>query len=244
MIDAVDLPLVEHLGNRVVDHPGAGQVAADRLLDDQPRKRPLAGRSDEFRFREVLDRRDEHRWRHGEVVDAIAGKPALVLDDVEPRSKRRERLRIVERRGDEVERVGERPPHGFVRRPPREMRDAILREVAIGLVGHVAATDADHREARRQQAVDVQVVERGQELAVREIAAAAEDHQRDRLRGDRRRHAGAEPGEDRIVRRAHGGAARHALTCLLSSRRVRRTDCAARRAAARRTGCGRASESA
>ena len=76
--------------------------------------------------------------------------------------------------------------------------------------------DADDGEARRQQAVDVQVVERGQQLAVRQIAGAAEDDDGDGLDF------------------THGG----------SGRRGRRTDGAARRADARRTDCPRATGTA
>ena len=47
VIDAVDLPLVEDLGERVVDRPRAAEVAADRLLDDEPRERFAARRADE-----------------------------------------------------------------------------------------------------------------------------------------------------------------------------------------------------
>ena len=42
VVDAVDLPLVEDLRDRVVDGARAVQIAADRLLDDQPRERLVA----------------------------------------------------------------------------------------------------------------------------------------------------------------------------------------------------------
>ena len=36
MVDAVDLALVEHARDVAVQRPGAGQVVAERLLDDDP----------------------------------------------------------------------------------------------------------------------------------------------------------------------------------------------------------------
>ena len=60
----------------------------------------------------------------------------------------------------------------------RESRDAVLRELAIGIVAHRLTADADDGDVVGKQAVDVQVVERRQQLAVREIAPAAEDDDR------------------------------------------------------------------
>ena len=49
VIDAVDLPLVEDGGDRVVDRAGRCEIVSDRLLDDQPRERRRIGRADEPR---------------------------------------------------------------------------------------------------------------------------------------------------------------------------------------------------
>jgi len=177
MIDAVDLRLLEHLGDRVVDHARALQIAADRLLDDDARD-PALGRRHEPRARELLHGRREERRRNREVVDAVPVQAALVLDDVEPRAERRERLLAVHFGGDEEERRGERLPGVRFDRAPRELLDALLGERAVVVVAHRLAADADDRDAWRQDPVDVQVVERGQQLAAREIAAAAEDDDR------------------------------------------------------------------
>src|SRR5262249_43849912 len=73
---------------------------------------------------------------------------------------------------------GEGLPRGRVDRTSRELLDAVPCKRTEGLVGHRPAADADDADARRQQAVDVQVVERWQQLPVREIAGAAENDDR------------------------------------------------------------------
>ena len=134
VIDSVNLPLMEHLGERVVDLAGAREIVADRFLDDQARERLAIRGPDEPCALKVLDRRDEHRRRHGQIVDAVARQPALVLDGVEARAKRSKGARIVDRGVDEEQRLRERVPDGLVERPPREVRDPILGELTIGLI--------------------------------------------------------------------------------------------------------------
>ena len=133
MIDAVDLPFVEHPGNRVVDGARAVQIAADRLLDDQP-GHGIARAVDEPRAVQLLHRGNEQRRRQREVVDAVAGEAALVLDDVEPCAERRQALLAVERRVDEKQHRGKRLPRLPVDRPAGKLRDAVLREFPVGRV--------------------------------------------------------------------------------------------------------------
>src|SRR6185503_7833210 len=90
-------------------------------------------------------------------------------------AERREPALAVDRGVDEEEHLREGAPGLLVERPPRKLADALFREVAVGVVGHLLAADADDREARRQQAVDMQVVERRQQLAMCQVSVAAED---------------------------------------------------------------------
>jgi hypothetical protein len=117
VIDPENLRLVEHLRDPVVDGARARQVAADRFFDDEPRERlgGVAAR-DQARRGNALDCRDEERRGNGQVVDAVAGNAALVLDDVETRAKRGERLGVVQRALDEEQRARERLPALVVRR--------------------------------------------------------------------------------------------------------------------------------
>ncbi len=135
VIDAEDLPFVEHFGDRIVDRERARQVASDRFLDDQPRERCFVDRGDEPGAREILHRRHERRRWDGQIIDAIAGQPAFVLDRIEPGAERGKRALVFERDVREEQRFGEGLPQRLLRRPPRELNDAVLRELAISLVG-------------------------------------------------------------------------------------------------------------
>jgi hypothetical protein len=118
VIDPVDLLLIEHLGDRVVDGPGALEVAADRLLDNDAREwfGPVRSARDKARSRQLVYRRREQRRRHGQVVDPIARETALVFDDIQPRAQRRKPVLVVQRGVDEEERLCERRPRLFVDR--------------------------------------------------------------------------------------------------------------------------------
>jgi len=101
-----------------------------------------------------------------------------VLDGIQPRAERRERPLVVEGHIDEEERVGERLPGLLVDRPARELGHAVFGERAVRIVRLVFAADADDGDLRGKEMVDVQVIERRQQLAVRQVAAAAEDDDR------------------------------------------------------------------
>ena len=107
---------------------------------------------------------------------------------------------------------------------------------------HLAARAADQVEALRQRALVGEVVDGGQQLALREVAACAEDHQRRRVDGQ-----ALEPLDERVLADAPASCA-VAISRLrpapCARPRGRRTGCAARRAPSPRTRSGRASRSA
>ena len=145
VIDAVDLPLVEDRSDRVVDRSGRGQIASDGLLDDQPRERRRIRRADEPRRGQVADRRGEHRRRHRQIVDAVAGQAALVLNRVQACAERSIHRRFVDRPALVEQRLGEFLPVGVLRRPSGEPGGAVLGEVTIGLVGERLSSDGRAR---------------------------------------------------------------------------------------------------
>jgi hypothetical protein len=112
------------------------------------------------------------------------------------------RRAFLDRLVHEEQAFGERLPGRLVERPARELSDAVLREVAIALVAQVLAADADRGESRREQPVQMKVVERGEQFAVREIADPTEDHERDRFGHDWRRLPDRETIEERFSHRA------------------------------------------
>jgi hypothetical protein len=84
-----------------------------------------------------------------------------MLDAVQPRPEGGKPALVVERHVDEAQRPGERLPRRLVDRPPRKLRHTVFRERAVVVVAHLLAADADDSELRRQEVIDVQVVEGG-----------------------------------------------------------------------------------
>jgi hypothetical protein len=85
----------------------------------------------------------------------------------------------VVRRRHEVEMLGEAAPDFLVQRfRPAVIRDRRTQLLAILLVAQGLSRRADDRERRGEQALQSEVVERGDELALRQIARAAEDDDR------------------------------------------------------------------
>ena len=125
-----------------------------------------------------------------------------MFDDVQPGAEGGERRSFLDRRVHEEQRFGERLPRCFIDRPPRKLGDAVLREVAIALVAQWLPADTDGGESRREQAVQMKIVERGQQFAVREIADAPKDHERDRFGDEWRRLPDRETVEERFRHRA------------------------------------------
>ena len=159
-----------------------------------------------------------------------------MLNRVESGAERRERARVFEVEGDEEQGLGERRPLRFVYRPPREALDAFARERAVRLVGERIAPGADHGDAGRKQAVKMQVVQRRQQLAMRQIAGAAEDHDCRGLDRD----VGGFSGGQALGQRFSGHSFDRKRPS--SSPHARRIAGAARPAIDRRTDCRRASE--
>src|SRR6185295_12764145 len=71
----------------------------------------------------------------------------------------------------------------LVERRRRELLQILAQLGAERGVVHLGAADADDRELLRQEAGDREVVERRDQLALREVAGSAEDHQDARRRG-------------------------------------------------------------
>ena len=75
VVDPEDLPLGEVLRDERVQLAGGGEVVPERLLDDQPV--PAAARRHPG---DHPDERLERPRRHGEVVEAVALRPTLLVE--------------------------------------------------------------------------------------------------------------------------------------------------------------------
>ena len=174
VVDAVDLPLVEDVGDLAVERPRRGQVAPEGLLDDDADPAPAA-RAGQAGAPEVGDDVAVGAGMGGQVEEAVAAGAALRVERLQPCAEGGigglvgEVARLVE------DAVGEVVPERLLHRHARELghRRGHLRPV--GVVGVRPPREGDHRLLGRQQARPGQVVEGRQDLAVRQVAGAAED---------------------------------------------------------------------
>jgi hypothetical protein len=134
--------------------------------------------------RELLDDDREKLGRHGQIEESIAWQIALALDLLDHRLERLERLglvgvaRVVVERGDQ--RIVGRDLFASV---THHLAEGLAHHVAIGLVRHRRARESDDREPLRKIPRLLQVEERGDQLAPREIARRPENDERERVLG-------------------------------------------------------------
>ena len=89
---------------------------------------------------------------------------------------------VVERHPDVGDPVGETLPDGAIDRlASGELLHRLLHVSAELILREGRVGDADHAEAGREITVEGQVVERGHQLACRQVAGGAEDHHRRRV---------------------------------------------------------------
>jgi hypothetical protein len=196
VVDAEDLALDEVVGDLGVELLGAGEVMAERLLDDEPcparQLVPVPA--------DVLDQRADRRGRHGEVVNAIAAEAALRVKLAE-RPPQLIRAAGRARVGGHVAHAcGEAFPGVRLERIARMLLDALAHAGAKLVVAGCRATDAHHREPVGQESPQRERVERRHQLALREVAAGAVDGDRARLRRPPRR----QPLQQRVLGGRHG----------------------------------------
>src|SRR6202035_3797545 len=134
-------------------------VVTERLLDDD------RGALDEAGGLDALDEGREGGRRNRQIHDAalLGGR----------RADRGEAP--VRREGDEPQSPRERGKRRLLQRCPRELLDRRLGEVAETLIVPVERRRADDVALDRQQLLAVEVVERWDELALRQIAGGADD---------------------------------------------------------------------
>ncbi len=204
VVDAEDLALAEHAVDDLLELAGGVQVGAERLLDDAAHIRLLV--AVQARGLDLLDDHREELRRRRQVVRAVERLPGLLVELVQDLRELGVAVRVVEVRRDVLHVPEQAAEHLVVRRPPRVLADrgaALLAEVVVPLL---AAGDADQLEALGQRALVGEVVERGQELAVRQVARRAEDDER----GRRDRQA-LEALDERVLLLLLGDGHRHAL---------------------------------
>ena len=159
VVDTEDALLGNDVVKRPVERLGRLQVVTERFLDDDRRAIDQSGRLDAF------DQRRECRGRNREICDAPI-----------QRARRSERREIpVRRKWDEVQALCERREHVLLQRRPRELLDRGFSEVAKALIVPCERGGADDLALLRQQLLAMQVVEGGNQLALRKVTGCAND---------------------------------------------------------------------
>src|ERR1700683_5513429 len=113
--------------------------------------------------------------RNREIENPVVAGAGLIRDLVEASAQLGVIGRAVEAAAHEAQQRREAGPILVANRLAGKFLDAVARERAILLVVEVLARKRDYREVVREQPVDHQIVERGQELAMTQVAGAAED---------------------------------------------------------------------
>src|ERR687889_77630 len=171
----VDLALPEVPPDVPVQFSGARQVSSERFLDYQPG--PAAALSLVHpRLPEPLDNRRDERRRRCQVVGPVPLRPPTGVEIPQKPLQLAVRLGIFRVPAQVKDAPAERAPH-LVRNPAGALLvQGTTQPLAKLLMTHLGSRDANDGELHRETAPLREIVERGDELAGREVTGGAEDH--------------------------------------------------------------------
>jgi hypothetical protein len=183
------------------------EVRAERLLDHDADIGLLV--AVEAGLLELLGDHGEELGRRREVVHAGQRLPGLLVELLDDLAERAVGLVVVEGHGDVAHALEQPVEHLRVGLAARVGLDRLLHDLAELVVGLLAARGADQVEALGQRPLVREVVERGQQLALGEVARRAEDDHR--RRRDRKALEALDEGvlTDLPVGRIGGDRGRH-----------------------------------
>jgi hypothetical protein len=176
VVDAVDLRLVEHRQDLAVQLLRLGLPRAERLFDDDAHVGLVV--LVEPVLAELLHDQAEEVRRGREVEDAAERDPGLLVELPKLLPEPVEDRVVVEGPRHVAHLLEQLLEHLLVRRAARVLLDRVARDPAVLIVRHVGSRDGDQVEALGERALVREVVDRGKELAVRQIPRGAEDHER------------------------------------------------------------------
>ncbi len=174
MVDAEDLLLPPVREQRAVQLDRRGEVASEGLLDDQAP--PALRMGMQARGRKFPADHPEHGRRRGEIEEGVAAGFVPGTQEVEALAHLAVGRVVLETAGDVVQPTGEVLPDGCIEVIARcEAADRGVHALPELRRGHRLARHADDRDARGEQSVAGQVVERGDQQPPHHVAGGAED---------------------------------------------------------------------
>ena len=132
------------------------------------------------------------RRRRRHVEEAVTARAVCAIFLEQALAEALVAAHVREIAADVMQRPREALPDLILKGLTRELRDSILHRRAELLVAPVAAGESDDGEARRQQPLAREVVQRRHELARRQVAGRAEHDERTGVGRARQAKAGAE----------------------------------------------------
>ena len=184
VVDAVDLRLAEDLADLAIEPLRGIQVVPERLLDDDPPPAAVVMLVIEADPSELADDLGELDRLGGEIEQAVAAGPVLLVELVEVGREGVEGLGIGEIEVLVEDPLGERVPGVLVEREdPAVLLERLADLAPERLVVVRPPADRHEQELVRQQVVPPQLVERRHDLAMGEVAGRPEQHE-DRRIGD------------------------------------------------------------
>ena len=180
MVDAKDLVLFEDAEQLLIERARRGEIGAERLLDDDapPGAVFLARQAG---FAEMTADRRKAGGRRRQIEQPIALGAALALDALKLVADFSISLVVV---GIALD-IGDAAEHALDRAlidvPRGEFRQAVGKIGGESLARRCAPGDADQGEGFRQQAFDGEIIKRGHQEPVGEVAGSAENHEAARI---------------------------------------------------------------
>ena len=178
MVDAEDLGLAEDLPDLAVQPDRGLEVVAERLLDDDPPPAAVVGLVVEADAPELADDRREGRLLGGQVEQHVAVGSNLGVDLLESFREAVEVVGVLEVDALVRDPLAELGPDGLIDR--LDARVLRHRRAHLGAELHVVigtTPDGDEPELVRQQVRPPELEQRRHQLAMREIAGRAEEHE-------------------------------------------------------------------
>ena len=174
MIDTVGVALGEDLADKPVEKLGRLEILSERLLDND--SRPTAGSGGvQSALTEVIQDDGELIGRHGKVVKAIAPGAAFAVGLLHLGGEGAVSLGIVKGTLVVMDRGGKARPEFLVEGCPGKLSRRLLKFLAELLAGLLASCKADDRDRGRESPFGGKVIERRDQLAVRQISGCAEN---------------------------------------------------------------------